>query len=164
MSVCTIVSTDYKNLNVSVNESEMDIIALKKNLLEVIWQCFRNGATEFYVNCEYGIPFWSAEIIVAMKLYNDIQLHIVSPHENQSLDWHEEFRNRYYMVHENADSVELASIYDNEDCYREADEMMCDESDFVLIFGDKSEKFHVADYAKENGIEVRYIGIGELLE
>lgn len=35
-----------------------------------------NGYDTFQVNCEYGIPLWTAEIITALKMYNSIFLDI----------------------------------------------------------------------------------------
>lgn len=163
MSVCTIVSTDYYSLNISRNENESDVVAFKQKLRELIWNCYCGGVTEFYVNMEYGIPFWSAETICALKNYNDIHLHIVIPYENQTRDWHEDLRDRYYKVHESADNIEFASSDYNDDCYNEADEAMADESDIVLIFGEKSENFYIAEYAKKNEITVEYVSIDTLL-
>ena len=32
------------------------------------------------MNCEYGVPLWSAEIIIALQMYNDIELNIAMPY------------------------------------------------------------------------------------
>lgn len=43
---------------------------LKCNLLEILCTLVEKGYTDFYVNGAYGIPFWSAEMICALKLYH----------------------------------------------------------------------------------------------
>ena len=54
---------------------------LKCNLLEILCALVEKGYTDFYVNGAYGIPFWSAEMICALKLYHPaLRLHLVQPY------------------------------------------------------------------------------------
>ena len=66
-------------------------------------------------------------------MYNDIKLHIVMPYEEQAAKWSEEYRDRYFAVHEQADSVELFSCRFYEDCYKDADKEMVSRSDRAVI-------------------------------
>lgn len=138
------------------NEHEEPYISIKHRLREIIWHEFCSGTTDFYVNCEYGIPFWSAEIICALKIYNDIRLHLVIPYEEQALNWTEEQRERYYFLHEHCDSVTFASRGFEPDCYETADRIMAEKSDKVLIFGNPEDRLYIAGYAVENGIGIRF--------
>lgn len=153
---CTIISDGQELKTKCRNEHEEPLLTVKRNLRETIWWLYCKGYNEFYVNCENGIPLWAAEIIVALKLYNKISLNIIVPFEEQCRDWSESDRDRYYDIHERADTVEFAcTTYDGE-CYDLADKMMIDESDMVIIFG-KAEKAEY--YARKIGIEVNMITI-----
>ncbi len=74
---CTIISTGFENRLTCKNEYEKPYPEMKQILRETIWKAYCSGYTDFYVNCEHGIPLWAAEIICALKLYNNIKLHII---------------------------------------------------------------------------------------
>lgn len=97
---------------------------------------------------------WAAEIIANLKQHNQIKLNIVAPYEEQCLDWSEDKRDRYYYVHEKSDTVEFASSNYDSGCYDTAVEMMIEESDLVIIFGNSEKAEH---YAEECGVTVRRI-------
>ena len=110
------------------------------------------GYDSFYVNCEYGVPLWAAEFIIMLKKLNRIELHAVIPYEEQTTDWSEELRDRYFAVHELTDSVEMACTQYQEECYKIAEQRMIDVCDLLVICGSLPE---AADYAESQGIEVR---------
>lgn len=141
--IYTITSTGDEKEFVLKNEYEEPCTTIKQKLRDTIWEAFVNGVDSFYVNCEYGIPLWAAEIICALKKYNNIYLHIVVPYEEQCKDWSEDLRNRYYSVHQKADTVEFVDQQYYSDCYDIADELMAEESDFVCVFGKKYIKTHI---------------------
>ena len=124
-----------------------------------MWSAYCEGYTDFYINCENGIPLWSAEIICALKRYNNIHLHIVVlvPYENQCINWSEDLRDRYYSVHKKADSITFVNTGYQSDCYNEADEIMVVESDMLIVFGSKPDKLYATQYAKNMDITIRYI-------
>lgn len=158
-----IISNDFNKFSFGKNENEKPYITLKRNLLEIIWTCHCNGITDFYVNCEYGIPLWSAEIICALKKYNNIHLHIAVPYEEQCLNWYENLRDRYYLVHAAADSVKFSSRHYTDTCYQEADEIMADKSDTIIIFGNQFEKPYIAGYAEQTGKHVKYVYTNKMI-
>lgn len=92
------------------------------------------GYNEFYVNCEYGIPLWCAEIICALKQYNPIKLNVVMPYEEQSKNWCEEHRERFYNIHFQSDNVYMVNTHYHNKCYEESDTFMISKSNLVLIF------------------------------
>ncbi|MBQ8296479.1 MAG: DUF1273 family protein [Ruminococcus sp.] len=155
----TITSTGSEtNLNCR-NEHEEPYRSIKKTLLRTIWTAYRSGADSFCVNCEYGIPLWAAEAICALKLYNYISLHIVIPFEEQCRDWSEDLRNRYYAVHEKANSVTFAEKQYSEYCYNTADEIMAQSSNEIIIFGDKKNPLYIAEFSSINHIPVKWISL-----
>ncbi len=153
---CAIISTGFENQLPCKNENEKPYPEIKRILRETIWGAYCNGYTDFYVNCEYGIPLWAAEIVCALKLYNTIKLHIIIPCEEQTTNWTEDQRDRYYDVHLKADSVVFADKQWKENCYHEADEMIINESDVVLILG-ADETCYAEIYAKRMEIPVQKI-------
>lgn len=152
--VYTIASTGFEKDIKCKNEHENPYAYIKKRLREAIWQAYCEGADEFYVNCEYGIPLWAAEIICGLKKYNRMKLHIVVPYEEQCRDWSEDLRDRYYDVHEQSDSVRFAAYGYTDGCYEKADEIMADSSDKIMVFGEKQYPAYIAGYAEDNDIPV----------
>lgn len=129
---CALITKN--NLNTGfINEYEQPYIRIKEELRDMIWKLFCEGYTDFYSNCEYGVSLWAAEIVIALKMYNDIKLHIVMPYEEQAVKWCEEFRERYFAVHEQADSVELLSYRFYKGCYEDADKLMVGRCDRTII-------------------------------
>lgn len=158
MKIAIVSNQNEKNFCMK-NELEEPYPTIKRRLREIIWNEFCSGSTDFYVNCEYGIPLWAAEIICALKRYNEIRLHIVVPYEEQALNWTEEQRDRYYYLHEHSDSVTFACYGFEQDCYQTADRIMAENSDKVLIFGTPEDRLCIADYAEKKGISISFFRI-----
>ena len=129
---CAIIAKSLVNTGF-INEYEPPYSKIKEELRDTIWKLFCEGYTDFYSNCEYGVSLWAAEIVIALKMYNDIKLHIIMPYEEQATKWSEEYRDRYFAVHEKADSVELLFCRFYEDCYKDADKEMVSRSDRAVI-------------------------------
>lgn len=99
---CTIISTGFEKQLTCKNELEKPYSDLKRTLWKKICEAYSMGYTTFYVNSKYSIPLWAAESICILKQNNLIKLYIVIPYEEQSKNWIEEHRNRYFTVHEKA--------------------------------------------------------------
>ncbi|MCI5752791.1 MAG: DUF1273 domain-containing protein [Oscillospiraceae bacterium] len=130
---CTIVSTGFEKGLLEKNEHERPIPELKLHLLDEIWKLYIKGVTDFYVNCEWGVPLWAAEVICALKMYNPIALHVVAPYEKQAEEWLEYRRERYYQAHNKADSVDIISSRKYTGCYDDADRFMAEHCCGVLV-------------------------------
>lgn len=155
--ICTIISTGEELNLVCKNEKELPYPEIKEKLRDKIWELYCRGYDRFWVNCEYGVPLWCAEIIVALRMYNDIELHIAMPYEEQSTNWVEEFRDRFFDLHAQADSVEIVSNQYDEDCYDLADEYMADNSELLLIVGKFNERAYRHNRVRFKGIEIEYL-------
>ena len=130
---CAIISKQPVNTSF-FNEYEPTYIEIKEKIRQTIWDLVCVGYTDFYSNCEYGVSLWAAEIITALKMYNDIKLHIVMPYEEQATKWHEDHRDRFFTVHEKADTVKIISNHYTEDCYEMAEEYMRERADKCIYF------------------------------
>ena len=159
--ICTIISTGEELMQDCKNEYEPLLTDIKEKLREIIWGLYCNGYDRFYLNCEYGIPLWSAEIISALKKYNNIELHIAMPYEEQAKDWYDDQRERYFNVHALSDDVHMLEKQYYDGCYDDAEEYMIDQSDLLLVFGCKQsgDFLHSIKYAKENDVECMYFKI-----
>lgn len=102
------------------------------------------------------MPLWCGEIITALAMYNDIELNIAMPYEEQSTNWVEEHRDRFFRLHADSDNVEIISHHYTDDCYELADEHMIDDSDLLLVVGTHTDCYG-ASYAKKNGIKVEQL-------
>ena len=156
---CTIISTGEELNLICKNENEPPYLEIKAKLREKIWDLYCKGYDTFWLNCEYGVPLWCGEIITALAMYNDIELNIAMPYEEQSTNWVEEHRDRFFAVHADSDHVELISNQYTEDCYEMADEHMIDESDLVIIFGSPDQNNSLRKYAESMGVKVEYFSL-----
>ena len=154
-----IASTGFENNYSCFKESEPLYTVLKKKLLEVIWTSYKGGADSFYVNCEKGIPLMAAEIIASLKIYHDIELNIICPHEEQSANWSERTRERYFNVHQKADEVTFAFKGYKASCYADTDRIIADECDGVILFCSESEYSYIPKNAEFNNRPMQLIGV-----
>ena len=153
---CTIISTGEELNLICKNENEPPYPEIKAKLREKIWNLYCKGYDTFWLNCEYGVPLWCGEFITALVMYNDIELNIAMPYEEQSTNWVEEHRDRFFAVHADSDHVELISNQYTENCYELADEYMIDESDLVVIVGSPDQNNSLRKYAESMGVKVEY--------
>lgn len=150
---CTIVTNGEELYLKCKNEHEKPCLTIKAKLLHTVWSLYCEGYDVFYLNCEYGIPLWAAEIICALKMYNPVKLNIVTPYEEQSVNWCEEYRERYFKVHFHADSVHMTKKQFSNECYNKADCYMIDRSDMLFVFGRNN--LHSMGYARSQGVDIR---------
>lgn len=154
---CTIIS-NVKELDIAYkNECRLPYPEIKTRLRSKIWQLYRREYDRLWLNCEYGVPLWCAEIIIALKMYNDIGLYIAMPYEEQATDWNEEHRERFFNVHARADKVIMISNYYTTDCCDLADIHMIDDSDMILIVGDDTMELFGSKYAREKNVSTEYL-------
>lgn len=154
--VCTIVSGGSELSPNIQNENASPYLEIKQRLREIIWELYCGGYDTFWLNCEYGVPLWAAEIICALKLYNDIELNIAMPYEEQAARLCEEYRDRYFTVHSKSDRVVIVNTQYHNGCYGEADETMTAEADLLAVFGEKGSCAFAESCAKKNKIKIMY--------
>lgn len=150
--ICTIASSGEE---VFLGENEQKI--LKQRIALILLYLQKQGYQDFFVNCNYGIPLWTAELICTLKEQLPIKLHIVAPHEEQCSHWFETHRNRYMAVHEKADTIKFVSHPDEPDSYQSADEYMAERSELVLIYEAQDSMLYIEEYANDLGVPVQRI-------
>lgn len=154
---CIIISNRAELRLECKNENEPPYHGIKLELYQIIMQLYQQSYDTFYVNAEYGIPLWAAEIICKLKQSYDIALHIAIPYEEQSTNWVEEFRDRYFQVLLFADDSKYVNTHYSPDCNQEADDYMIQNSDLLYVFGTKQDCQDAVGTAKELGVEIHYV-------
>lgn len=156
---CTIIS-DGKEIHASHrNEEEPPMVYVKNHVFILIQRLLAGGYDSFYVNAEYGVPLWAAEMLIAFRQFNKITVHIVIPYEEQTTEWSEDLRDRYFAVCEAADSVEIAATRYTTDSMELAERRMIDESDMLMICGENGSKAAAVQYAAKQEVEAVYCSI-----
>ena len=144
---CTITGRAAEQLPYGMDEGHPDCIALKIALTNKIAELHTMGVTEFYSNAEYGVSFFGAEAVIALRGSLNINLNICMPFERQADRYSREVRERFFELHELSDTVEILSARFYENCYHETDMHMVDRSD--IIIADNLESF-IISYAAKN--------------
>lgn len=115
---CLIYGTPVLELPFGYDEEDELCVALKLKTAEIVSQLSLNGITRYITDCEYGIPMWGAEIVLARKIFMpDISLQVYMPHEEQAVKWSPDWRKRYFTIHRKADKVVICN--DRDKCMRE---------------------------------------------
>ncbi|MGN0618499.1 MAG: SLOG family protein [Ruminiclostridium sp.] len=149
---CTITSDGSEKQILAKNYS-----SVKRKTKELITQLLEKGYNEFYINCEYGIPLIAGEIICQLKTNHSIKLHIVVPYEEQCSSWSKKARDKYYLIHQASDTVTFAEKRYTEECYKAADVIMADNSDYIAVFAEKNYVPYISEYAKYKNISFEII-------
>lgn len=155
--VCTIVSDGTELVPYCKNESDEPYSEIKKRLRKAVTELIMNGYNTFYVNCEYGVPLWAAEIICELRLYNKIKLNIVMPYEEQAAGWSDDISERFFDIHASADRVFMVNPKYYDGVYEAADKIMICQSDLVAVFGRKNVKIHAVSCAEESCAAIKYL-------
>ena len=74
------------------------------------------------------------------------------PFENQAALWSDEWRERFYNIHEKADSIIMLTSKFYKGCYFDCDKYMINNSDMLLWAG--SESSNISEYAKKQNKSV----------
>ena len=158
MNNCTILSNGKELQFTCKNEEEKSIMTIKQRILGELESLIYQGYYEFWLNCEYGVPMWTAEMLCnIMKKYYDVKLHIAVPYEEQSCNWNEEQRDRYFRIHEQADSVVFVNRQYHSECYHDAEQYMLERSKLLCLFGSPADNLHAVKMAESLGKEVIFI-------
>ena len=154
---CAIISASEERAIRCKNEYEPPYPEIKKKLHAKLMELCDLGYDQFYVNCEYGVPLWCAEIIIELRMRRSVALHIAMPYEEQSANWVEEFRNRFFGLHAQANSVTIISTAYRADCCQAADQYMIDRSELLLAVGRFANSLSGVQYAIQQGIPVQFM-------
>ena len=154
--ICTILSDGSELTGAWQNEEEQPTLTVRTRLFTLLQTLLAQGYEEFWLNCEYGVPLWAAEFLLRLRDGNPISVRITIPFEEQSTHWSEEIRDRYFAVHEQADSAVLIGTHFTEDSYAAAGQYKLDRSDALVICGADGSLPDAAVYATGQQTKVMY--------
>jgi uncharacterized phage-like protein YoqJ len=139
---CTLSGSSVDDLPFGQDEEHPDCIALKLAIGERILELHDHGISDFFANCELGLPLWAAKAVIAsrgLRPNEPPRLHVVMPHERQANRWSADIQERFYNLHEAAESVTMLRTQYTVDCYSEADDFMLKHSVVLLADGGNTE-------------------------
>ena len=157
--ICTILTDGSELRTACQNEEEQPILTVRSRLLTLLQTLTAQGYDEVWLNCEYGVSLWAAECLLKLRKILPVHVNIAVPYEEQSTNWTEEQRDRYYAIHEQSDSVVLLGTQFTDNCYALADRYMIDRSDLVVICGMQGSVPEAAEYADERSVRVVYVDL-----
>lgn len=149
---CAIVSSG-EELNLTQELQSL----LRKKVARQLSGLYLLGYTDFYLNCNRGIPLWVAEMLCEDQENIPVRLHIIAPHEEQSNDWDESLRDIYFHVLSKANSVYYAGHPDDSDCLEYADRVLIAQSDLVVAYASESAQLYGTAYIKQYGLPVQLL-------
>lgn len=130
---CLIYGIPVEELPFGYDEDDELCVMLKLKIAQLVAGLAASGVTHFVTDCEFGVPMWGAEIVLAKKIYDPgITLTVYMPHEEQSVKWTPDWRDRYFSIHEKADKVIIQNDY--EFCM----DNLCSKADVLIYVGEKS--------------------------
>lgn len=152
--ICTILSNGKELHLTCKNEEEKPVLTIKQKVLGMLDSLIYQSYDEFWLNCEYGVPLWAAEMLCNRKKYYDLKLNIAIPYEEQTTNWIEEQRDRYFRMHEKADSIIFVNKQYYPECYHDAERYMLEHSDLLCVFGSPADNLPVVETAESLGIKI----------
>ena len=142
MHYCALGGSSVNELSFGQDELHHGCTSLKLAISEQVLALHEKGVSDFLTTAEYGFPLFAAEAVLAARLLhpdNPPRLHVVMPHEGQAHRWSDSVRERFYNIHEAADSVTMLATQFTDECYLEADEFIMKRSVMLLTDGGNAE-------------------------
>lgn len=130
---------------------------LRKKVARHLSGLYLLGYTDFYLNCNRGIPLWIGEMLCEDKAHIPVRLHMIAPHEEHSSEWDESLRDKYFDILSKANSVYYARHPDDTDCAECADRILIAQSDLVVAYAGESVQFYGMEYIKQHGLPVQLL-------
>lgn len=124
---------DYKSCSFTGHRIIKNENEIRKKLRETVIYLIENENVKTFINGgAIGFDMLSAEEILDLKKYYDIELKMILPCTNQDEKWKNYYRERYRTILKNADEViYVCDKYEN-GCMQRRNRKMVEESDIVL--------------------------------
>lgn len=138
---CSITGQAQNRFPFGFDEEDYRCINLKIKILQQIGILYdQYDARTFISDCSLGVSMWSAEIVAGlMPLHPDIELFCIMPYEEQATKWPNEYRNRFFDLHENCTETVLINTAFTTTCLLECSEYLISECDMLLAVCDNSD-------------------------
>lgn len=141
-----------------LRKDDKDFIAFENALFEQILQLAEEGCRTFYCGMAMGFDIISAETVLAVKnvFGEPLKLICVLPFEAQGDSFSDEWKQRFYIVLEHADKIEILNKEYHMGCYQQRNKFMVDNSDYIITWydGKPGGTRNTIDYALKIGRQV----------
>jgi len=137
-----------------------DQYQLKVKLKDEIKKLIRQGVTHWYAGCQNGVDNLAAMIVLelAEELSSTAYLNLVQPYEGMERQFNPRQSQEFEIIKTKAYSFRVLHRTKTPDCYRERNQYMVDNSDFLIAVLDKKHKDSgttmTINMAKRKGIEI----------
>lgn len=155
VKTCTFISSDLTGFSFGYDFRNPKCIALKLQIAQYINDMYKSGIKEFYSVCEQGVDLWAAEVVTyIMRSDEETKLYCIIPYEEQAARWHEDARELYYRVLEEATEVTFLNTRYKEDCLAAARYYTLDRCGYVFAVTANGVKNEFIRYARMLGRNV----------
>lgn len=111
--VCLIYGMPVMEFPFGYDEDDELCLEIKAQIRKNVADLIKKGVKCFITDCEYGVPLWGAEIVLAKKKKNpEVELLVFMPHEEQAVKWTPNWRKRYFYTHMKSDKVVIYNDYE----------------------------------------------------
>lgn len=156
LKTCCFICDNTSNQLLQFEEDNTYFTKLKMQLKERIIRLIEDlSVTHFISGMNIGVEQYVAEVILDLKkLYPKITLEGALPFENQSVNWTEYQRNKYFFIMKESDKETLLQYRYTNDCMGNRDLYMVSKSKFIITVCNESTTSRVGkliSYAKATG-------------
>lgn len=112
------------------------------NLAAILPILAESGVTDFYAG---GAPGWDMycelSVIVLKKYYPNLKLHLILPcsPEKQSLNWNKNDKEKYKILFEFADSINIVSNDETKNCMKKRNARLVELGDICVCYFNKND-------------------------
>lgn len=115
------------------DETDSRCMALKAALSRQIMVLAEAGVTDYYCGGADGVDCWAASAVLNLREKNlAMRLHCILPYKGQADEWNDFAKERYYLILEQADSIEYVSNEYNSSCMLERNRRLVDAAGLLL--------------------------------
>ena len=139
------------------DELDPRCVKLKEKLYDVVQALYLSGIRHFICGMARGCDFYFAETVLRLRSdYEGITLEAAIPCEEQSKNWSESDRSRYYHLVSECDFETLLQREYTEDCMLRRNKYMVDRSSVLIaVFdGTLGGTLHTVNYASKKELEI----------
>ena len=136
-----------------------DCEELREKLEKEIVALIKRGVVFFGAGGAWGFDMLAEEMILTLKgKFPHIKLVLVlpCPPEQQTLNWGDDLKQRYYNIYHQADKVKVLSPQYTSKCMLTRNRHLVDNSTYLVCYlrEDRGGTFYTVDYADRQGLEI----------
>ena len=139
------------------NEEDPRALELKETLFDLVEALYQSGITHFICGMARGADFYFCEAVIKLREeHPEITLEAAIPCEEQSANWPERDRNRYFHLVSQCDYETLIQPHYEPGCMKKRNYYMVDHSAVLIAVydGTLGGTMQTLSYARRSGLEI----------